>query len=111
MANRCLTARLGAGDARSGRPARICAAPPLHIFAANRSSLVFTLLVATLAANSRKAGLVIVLAATPPEWNPKITRQPMQTAAKPPTTLAGEALFSPSEKCYATSVFVQHLRE
>jgi hypothetical protein len=83
----------------------------LHIFAANRSSLVFTLLVATLAANSRRAGLPIVPAATPPEWNPKITRQPMQTAAKPPMTLPCGALSSPPGKCYAGSLFVQYLRE
>ena len=56
----------------------------LHIFAANLSSRVVTLLVAALAANSRKAGFPIVPAASPPGWNPEIARQPMQNRRQAP---------------------------
>jgi hypothetical protein len=82
-----------------------------HIFAANLSSLVVTFLVAPLAANSRKAELVIVPALAAPEWASGIARQSTQTAAKPPMTVPCEALFRPPEKCYGFSAFVQHLRE
>jgi hypothetical protein len=54
---------------------------------------------------------VIVPALAAPEWASEIARQSTQTAAKPPMTLPGEALFSPPEKCYAFNAFVQHLRE
>ena len=83
----------------------------LRMFAAIFASLAFTFVVATLAAKSRKAELVIVPALAAPEWVSGIARQSTQTAAKPPMTVPCEALFRPPEKCYGFSAFVQHLRE
>jgi len=70
----------------------------LHILAANRSSPVFTFLVATLAANRREAGFPIVPAASPPGWNPEIARQPMQNRRQAPHDVALRGAVQPTRK-------------
>jgi len=70
----------------------------LHIFAANLSSRVVTLLVAALAANSRKARFPIVPAASPPGWNPEIARQPMQNRHQAPHDVALRGAVQPTRK-------------
>jgi hypothetical protein len=68
-------------------------------------------LIATLAAKSRKTELVIVPALAAPRMGLGNRSPAHANRRQAPLALPREALFSPPEKCYAFSAFVQHLRE